>query len=208
MPIDKVFGVCAVACHLTAFGLYIWQMRRGNVNPNIVSWAIWTALTYINLTSYSAMTHDWVKAMVVGANALGCSVTLYCVIKHVRTLKKRGVRPPLDAPEKICAFSGAVSIIAWCLWHNAAVANLIVQGGVLAGFFPTARSLVKTQRGEHPAPWAAWTAGHIFMLSVVVMRWRGQWTDLAYPSIGLLSHAAILVLSSIYWRRRQSPRPA
>lgn len=202
MPIDKILGVCAVACHLTAFGLYIWQLRRGNVNPSIVSWLIWTALTVINLASYSSMTADWVKSMAIVANMIGCGVTLVFVIIHLRKENRGSLVFSLDLPDKLSGLSGLVSVVAWLIWRSATVANLIVQGGELAGFYPTVRKLVKTRRGEHPAPWAAWTAGFVFMIGVVVIRWQGRWADLAYPAISLLSHGTVLVLSSIYWRRR------
>jgi hypothetical protein len=49
----------------------------------------------------------------------------------------------------------------------------------------------KTPSSEIARPWWIWVAGYVIFLSVVILRWKHQWTDLVYPINCIILHSLV-----------------
>jgi len=134
------------------------------------------------------MSADWVKGLLPIASSLACIATLmFSLLK--------GKLSKLNLWDSIALLVGIISIFAWWWFRSATYANLVLQVGIVISFIPTIRGVWKDASTEKVPPWFVWSFAYILNITVVLIRWQGQYQDLAYPTLCVLLHGGIGVLS-------------
>jgi hypothetical protein len=178
----------ASVVHIAAYGIYSRQILAGAVRPNAASWAVWSFVTVLNFTSYRSMSGDWVKALLPTAGGLACILT-FVVALFAGTARR------LDSFDKTALALGLVASLAWWQFDSATYANLILQLCIAIGFVPTYRGLWDNPRNELPLCWRMWTLAYLLTIAVVILRWNGQYQDLAYPILSFLLHGGVAIMA-------------
>lgn len=174
--------------HVTAFALYNKQMIQGTSRPNTATWTLWAFLTFLNFGSYKVMSGNWVKSILPLASSIACLLTFLFAIA-------KGKLSRLNIWDVFALGIGFLSGCAWWWYQSATYANLIMQGSILVSFVPTMRGVRKNPKNEKALPWFIWSSAYILSIAVVLLRWQGQFQDLAYPINCLVLHAAVGVLA-------------
>lgn len=186
MPIDLLLSVTAGVLHLIAFAVYNRQMIAGASVPNTATWTLWTFLTVLNVSSYQAMSADWVKSILPGLSSLACILTFMFAVW-------KGKLSKLDLLDATVLAIGVISGFVWWYYQSAMYANLILQGAVALSFVPTLRGVWNDPSCEKALPWWIWSSAYIFLIAVVMIRWNNQYADLAYPTNGLVLHGLVAI---------------
>lgn len=189
MEASVILAVIACCISITAFATYNLRARRKENTPNIASWTIWAFLALLNFTSYGFMSDDLVKTLFPTIGSLLCIFTFVVAVVT-------GERRQLDGFERVALCLGVVAGLMWWQLHSATYANMAVQLGGAIGFVPTYRGIIKNPRKERSLSWWLWTNGFLVSAIVVLLRWQGQYQDLAYPVTMTIAHAGVAVLCS------------
>jgi hypothetical protein len=189
MDYSLFLGALSGMTHLVAFAIYNKQMLKGTSRPNTATWTLWVFLTILNASSYTVMTGDFVKGILPTAGALACIFTfLFSLFK--------GKLSRLDFYDKLALIIGMISGFIWWYYKSATYANLILQISFIISFVPTYRGVWDDPKKEHALPWYVWSVAYFIMtLNVFLFSWRGQYQDLVYPILALLTHAPVGLLT-------------
>lgn len=194
--IEIIIGITAGSIHVTAFLIYHKQIFQGTSHPNITTWTLWAFLSPLNCLSYIAMSNDWIKGL------LPIASTSACLAVFVLSLFK-GKLSKLNFWDTVALIIGIVSILIWWHYCSAAYANLLLQISIVISFVPTYRGAWKDVNIEKPLPWFVWASAYILTITVVFLRWQGQYQDLVYPINCLLLHAGVGILASNIFNRKE-----
>lgn len=188
MGTDVLLGFIAGLIHFFGSMIYLRKMLKGTSHPNTATWTIWLFTSVLNCASYVVMTQDWVKGLLPIASASAVLVTfiLSCL---------KGRLSKLDTYDAIALTIGLLSMLGWCIFHSATFANLILQLCFIISIIPTYRGVLKNKNTEDPLPWFVWSLGYLLIFILVLIRWHGQYQDLAYPLNCLISHSGIGILT-------------
>jgi hypothetical protein len=182
--------------HLVAFAVYNRQLLRGESRPNAATWTIWAFVATLNCLTYFFAGQDWVKAILPVLGSLACIATLvYALV--------RGTLSPLAGVDLAALAIGVAAVLVWWFYRSASFANLVLQLAFLVSFLPTYRDVWRDPSKERPLPWFLWASAYLLLVMAVFLRWQGLITDLVYPLLALVIHAAVGFLA----QRRVAPRP-
>ncbi len=187
IEIGMYVGIVSGMIHATAYCIYNWHKAT---KPNIAAWGIWGFLTILNTSSYFVMSADWAKSLLTIANSFFCILTLILAFS-------RGKIERLDIWDRIALIIGIFAGAVWWRWQSATYANLVLQGAISVGFIPLYRGVWHNPSRERALPWLVWTVGYCVNILAVVLRWKGQWQDLAYPVNSILFHSGVAILVSL-----------
>ena len=184
MELTLQLGIAAGVLQLVAFGLYNKQILQGTSTPNTATWTLWAFLTILNASSYAAMTADLAKYILPVASALATIGTFgYSLFA--------GKFKRMDSWDWLVFSIGVMAGLMWWWYQSATYANLIVVGAVIISFWPLYRSVWKNPALEKTLPWYVWTIAYSILTLVAVLRWKGQYQDLAYPVSMFFLHFAV-----------------
>ncbi len=189
IPPTVWMSLVAGTISLTAFALYNLSVFTGRIKPNSASWALFAFLVILNASSYLAMSDDWVKSVMPIGNAGACILTFVFGLIF-------GKFEPLKPEEKKVLIIGMAAALAWWMFRSAMFGNLLLQVAVIVAMLPLLKGVRRNPTIENPLPWWLWTIGFTINLTVVILRWKGQWQDLAYPINTIVLHAWVAILAS------------
>lgn len=197
MLMAKILAICSGLAHFAAYVDYNRKILSGKTGPNGATWAIWSAIALVSVSTYLSASGDIWKCVIPFTNILLCTGTFVLALRCGKFQK-------LDVTDW-CSLS--LGIVATCIWKlsTAAFANVVVQLAVVIGFIPTWRAVLQDSLREQPRPWWLWSTAYCFALTVVLLRWRNQWIDLLYPGISILLHTSV-ALMALAQRRRLQPQ--
>jgi hypothetical protein len=198
--LSSILGIAAAAIHLSAYAVYARYAFRGTTTLNTATWILWVFLSALNAASYLLMSGDPTKSVVAFAGAAACTITLGAALY-------RGKVSAIARWDAAALIAGLVAAAAWLIWHNATYANLILQAGFIVSMAPVYRTVFSNPTSERPLPWLMWGTAYAINLCVVILRWRGQPADLAYPCINLVTHAGVGWCAIILSRMRTISAP-
>ena len=184
MSLGIFFGVTAGVVHIVAYIFYNYVSKN---RPNIAAWGVWAFLSILSMTSYVVMSSDWVKSILVSVNALLCILTLVLALYRGRFEK-------LDRLDKIAFAIGVLAGLMWIVLKSATYANMILQVSIMVGFIPLYRGIWRNPKCEHALPWLIWVVAYCLNILTIVVRWTGQYQDLAYPVNCFVLHLAVALL--------------
>jgi len=171
---------------------YIRKVLGGKTVPNGVTWAIWSAVALVNFGTYVIASGDFWKSIVPLVNIALCVTTFVLALSCGKFRK-------LDVPDWIALLLALSAVVVWQL-SAAACANMMVQLAIAIGFIPTWKAVRRNPLCEQPQPWWMWSSAYCIALVVVVLRWRGQWTDVLLP-VNFFLHASVPVLALVQQKR-------
>lgn len=183
-----VLGLLAGLTHIVAFVLYNLGTFQGKIKPTVATWTLWVGLSTVNCITYALMTEDWQKAALPVASTVACVAT-FCFVASIGKFGR------LNATGWTIVAMGLISIIVWLVFRKAMYGNLLLQVAIAYSFIPTYDTVLKDAGAEKPLPWAVWSGAYILTFLVVLLRWRGQYQDLAYPVNCLVLHGGIGLLT-------------
>lgn len=190
MNLSVVLAIVSGCIYLSAYFLYYRQILSGKSKPNVASWTIWAFESGINFSSYIVMSGDWVKSVLPFLGTVACMAIFIYALFNGRFSKPTGF-------ELSAMGIGLLSLTVWKLTaisgipNSALYANMIIQFCVVVSFIPTFRGTWKNPMTESYLPWFMWGFTYLASMSVVLMRWSGQYFDLAYYVIGTTFHLTV-----------------
>ncbi len=171
---------------------------KGETKPNGATWAIWSAIALVSSSSYLASSGDLWKSIIPVVNIFLCIGTFILALM-------KGKFKKLDTTDWCALGIGIVATIVWKL-TTAQHANLVVQVAITIGFIPTWIGVWKTPSCEKARPWWIWSTSYSIAALVVIIRWKGQWVDLVYPTLCVVLHASVPLVGIL--SRRFNPQQA
>jgi len=174
--------------HIVAFIIYHKQMLRGTSRPNRATWTLWVFISTLNCISYIVMSKDIVKGFLPIASTIGC-IVVFVVSLFKGKLSKLNIR------DEIVLVLGFVSLFVWWGYRSATYANLLLQVCIVISFIPTFWGVWVNATNEKTLPWFIWASAYILTITVVFLRWQGQYQDLAYPINCLVLHTGVGILA-------------
>jgi len=184
----ETIAMIAALIHIAAFLLYNKSIFQGKALPNIATWAIWAALSFLNFGSYLDMSGDWVKSILPAVSSLLCVATFFVAVLG-------GEFSRIGKYDLLALVFGLIAALTWWWFRSATYANLLLQISIGIGFVPTCRSVWRLPETEVPLPWLMWATAYSIGTSVVLSRWRGQWQDLAYYVGCMAMHFVVWMLA-------------
>ena len=199
MHLAIIIGTAAGLIHITGYLLYMRSAFTGQSQPNLASWLLWSVLTTANGLSYLTMSGDLVKSVIpiVGSFA---TVAVFALSLRFGRFKK------LDIADKVALAIGAGAVALWWALRSATVANLLLQVCFIISFTPTLRGVWRNSHAERVAPWFTWCVADLFSIIVIILRWRGQYQDLASPISGVIMSTLVILFTFHKQKNRQRKR--
>lgn len=188
MDLSKWLGIISGLVFAVAYLDYNREVLRRKITPNGATWAIWAVIALISASSYITSVGDFWKSIISILNILLCIGTFVLVLLG-------GAFTRLDKTDLIALAIGLCAAVVWVVWRSATQANLIVQVAIAIGFATTWRGIWRGATHERPRPWWLWTGCYLLLTLVIILRWKGQWTDLVYPINCFWLHASVPILA-------------
>ncbi|MFA6042523.1 MAG: hypothetical protein WCV85_01205 [Patescibacteria group bacterium] len=189
------FAVIAASMHVAAFLLYKRNMGKGMATPNPATWMLWVILTTLNCATYLTSTSDIIKSALPIASSLA---NIYVFVVALRLGKFR----PLDQLEKVILLLGSLIGLLWLLFHDAKMANLLVQIPIALSFYPTYRGVWRDPKTETRVfPWYLWSIAYLVSLIAIFLQWEHDprpddgLYQLAYPILCFILHGGVGLLA-------------
>ncbi|MDD5437848.1 MAG: hypothetical protein PHC70_01750 [Patescibacteria group bacterium] len=186
--ISIALGSLSGGMHILAFWLYYRQMLLGTSRPKAASWLLWPLLTTLNCVLYLLSTGDWIKSILPIASTAASLVIVTVALK----------RKHLDWPKlwELIIMMAAVNVaILYLIFKSEMTSSLLMQACIVISFVPTIVGVAIQPRSERPTPWFIWASAYVLTLMVVLLRWRGQPSDLVYPTNCFILHAIVGLLT-------------
>jgi hypothetical protein len=162
-------------------------MKKGDSEPKLVSWGIWSFLSLLNFFSYREMT-DFITSLQFFSDAVLCTIIFFYAYFH----KKFEV---LSREDYEVLFLGFLSIIFWWQFKEAIYANMMVCICYLISFYPTIKEVWKNPNSENPVSWYVCTFAYGITTYAVQLEKSFQIIDFLAPSILFLLHLVIAILA-------------
>jgi hypothetical protein len=108
---------------------------------------------------------------------------------------KRGTNKPLKRMEIFSIALGLTAGLSWIVFRKATYANLILQTGSLIPYFSMLKGLWRNPKNEPTKPWFMWSVVYLIVVTVVLLRWQGQWYDLVYPVGFVITHFTVFLFT-------------
>ena len=189
MKPDILLSITSGFLNILAFTIYNWKIIKGKANPNITAWALWAFITVLNFASYKAMSGDWVKSLLPTVSSIQCIITFFLALKT-------GAKKGGDRNDLLVFILGSIASIVWWSLKSATAANIMLQLAITLGFIPQFKSVWKKPESEIALCWFIWTSSFVLSTIVVILRWRGQPQNLAYPVNCLWMHLTVALLAT------------
>lgn len=162
-------------------------MKRGDSEPKLVSWGIWSFLSLLNFFSYREMT-DLITSLQFFSDAVLCTVIFFYAYFH----KKFEILSREDYEVLVFGF---LSLILWWEFKEASYANIIICICYLISFYPTIKEVWKNPNSENPVSWYVCTFAYGITSYVVSFETKFDFVDFLAPSILFLLHLVIALLA-------------
>ena len=145
-------------------------------------------MALLNFTSYSAMAKDKWKSFLPTISGIQCILTFVLALFQGQ-IKSIGIY------DFIVLAVGITASLLWWKLKSPTITNLMLQLGITIGFVPTVQSVWVRPQSEFTLCWFVWTVSFTVQTIVVILRWRGQKRDLAYPVNSLWLHLLVALLA-------------
>lgn len=168
---------------LSFFVLYNKNILNSSIKPNIVSWGLFSLITFINAITYVVFTGDVLKSTLAFVDFFTCiGITSLILFK--------GKYSKFTIFENSIIALSLLSLVVWYVLHSAQYANLLLQPAYILAFIPTIKNAFKNPENESALVWLMWAFSFVLTIIVIILRWNNNWADLVNPVI-----ACILCLS-------------
>lgn len=185
MDLATQLSIAAGLVNLGGFITYNKQIFLGQSKPNVVTWLSVASLSVLICLTYIYMSDDLIKSIMIIVAATAAVVT-FLLSLFLGKLSKPNI---YDA---VVLITVIIIGIAWWVNQNATIANLVLQGCLLVSFIPTFIGVWQNPKNERITSWLVWNASAAMHIVVVVLRWQGQYQDLAHPICLLVLNTVVI----------------
>jgi len=172
-----------------AFVDYNWGMLQGKNMPAVAAWILFTLIQVVNTLMNLSFTVEWVTVLLLATDFLICAGTSVLIL--VRTQGKVSV----DTRDKQIAILSVLAIVLWVVFQSSLVGVWLNQVAYCLAFIPTYRNAKRNPLNEPTRPWSFWTLAFVVDLVALSIRPTSVLLDFVAPSVCLVWHLAITVLS-------------
>ncbi len=169
----------SVFLNIIGYFIYLIQIKRGDSEPKLVSWGLWSFLSIFNFASYREMT-SFIYSLQFCSDAFLCIIIFFYAYFH-KNMKV------WNKEDTLVSLLGLLSIIVWWQSKEASYTNFIICVCYIISFYPTIKEVWKNPNTENPASWYICTLAYGFTFYEV-------WLDKNSEKIDFLSPALLMVL--------------
>lgn len=177
----------AVLLNIAGYFLYFLQIKRGESNPKLVTWGLWSFLSILNFASYREMT-NWVSSLQFFSDAILCIAISFYIYFH-KNMKV------WNSEDRIVLLLGFLSIIFWWQYREASYANIITCICYIVSFYPVVKEVWKDPYSENPLSWYVCTFAYGFTFWEVYLGRNSQNVDLLSPILLFVLHFLVALLA-------------
>jgi hypothetical protein len=183
----QAWFLVALAATFAGYATYLAGLRRNLVEPNRVSWLIWSAATAVEASTYAAVNPDAPQRWVFLFATVACAaITLALWRRSAWSLPTR--------TESLCMAACLGSLAAWAMFRDAFWAHMLVVAAVPISFWPTWASVWADRTRERSPAWGLWTVGDLATLLVASRVPGSQVGEYTYILVELVCHASVWFL--------------
>jgi len=195
--VSIIISITALLIMCAAHIVFIVRIRSGHIKPNASSWGAWVFATAVNVFSYSAMSKDIIVA------SWTFMIFTMCAIVFVYALLKRSFSR-MTIPDWLLLTLSIIATLTLYFSHDAKSASLILSVACVIPLLPTIIGLRNNPSNENSLPWIMLAIGYALVTVNVIMRWKGEWGNLAMPVLIFVGNSCVVWLSSSARKRRMN----
>jgi len=176
-------GVLAGLVQLAGYWLYNKKLSHSEINPNVITWAIWGLGSVVAVIIYKDLANDWVKEFLPTV----CAIAAFATFVHMM------VRGSFQRPDRLeieLLILDVMVVVYWVVSDNPFLSNVFLIIDIQISFAPILRSTWRFPETEDPKPWLVWSLAYTMLTAVVIMRWE-KWWDLLLPVNYLILHLEV-----------------
>lgn len=177
----------AVMLNTAGYFLYFLQIKRGDSDPKLVSWGLWSFLSILNFASYREMT-NFSHSLQFFSDAILCIIIFFYAYFH-KNMKV------WNKEDYIVLLLGFLSMIFWWQYKEASYANIIVCVCYIVSFYPTIKEVYRNPNSENPLSWYVCTLAYWFTLYEVWVDKKSHTLDFLAPVLLLILHLLVALLA-------------
>jgi hypothetical protein len=181
----------AVFLNTVGYFLYFFQIKKGESNPKLVTWGLWSLLSILNFASYREMT-NFIYSLQFFSDAVLCIVIFFYAYFH-KNMKV------WNKEDSVVALLGILSMIYWWQFKEASFANIIICLCYIVSFYPTIKEVRKNPNTENPVSWYICALAYGFTSYEVYLDEDSQQVDFLSPILLLILH----LLVALFAKRRK-----
>ncbi len=197
ITLPQFIGLLAAVLQALAYAAYIRIFLKASIRPNAASWAMFGYGTALLVFLEAINGASWDILLLPGTCAtMSIVVALLCF--------RKGATDPVDSFEKRVFLADVILTLAYVgaafsVGRSGGMSlAFLVAGNVttLTSFIPIVRSTWRNPDREHAAPWIMWATAYLMLFVGTLWSDLGEHPQLLiYPTISVVLHAAIAVLS-------------
>jgi len=139
---------------------YVWQIYKKEVIPTLSTWVIFLVGVALSFATYMVAENcDWKSYVLNTVDLFVVLITTIYIVKWGR----RGFY--FKSFEKFYFISASMVIIVWIIFGNAHMINILSQGLIMLGYFPTIHNLIKEKRNTES--FSVW--GLVFVIGTIAL---------------------------------------
>jgi hypothetical protein len=188
----KVYAAVSFGITTAAAFPYLAGVWRGEFQPNLNGWVLWTLIGLVMLLSYRSAGAE--ENILVGVVAFTNPLAVTVLV-----LWKRGGWATPDALEMASAFVCVSALMIWGLKHrDQRYAKLTLVMSIIADIgaaIPTLRVAWYTPLNEQPIPWGMYCVAMVFAFLAITKK---TWDQYALPAYGLALGISMTLPTVIY----------
>ena len=183
--IKEIFGILAIVLGISAAVPYIYEIVKKSSKPHRISWAIWSFISILTLTSYVSAGAHW-SALLALAAALNNFVIFLLSLKFGTG--------GLSTQDRIAFGIAIVGIVLWVITRQAAFGLVFALGADLVGLVLTLNKTHKDPNSESALAWAISTLASVAGLLAVH---NYNFTQTIYPVYAVAAGLCLFLVSTI-----------
>lgn len=177
-----VFGITAGILPVVAAIPYILDILRRKVQPNSVSWSIWTVVVLIVVFGQFAEGLSWSVAVIIGSTIQNLIVLFLCLLGYGYKEFRR--------VDQVCLTLAILAIVLWFVTSDALVAILLAIAADAIAYIPTYAKILRDPKTETYTFWGTLTlADTLAILSVS----RPTLANLSFPVAYVVLNSGIFL---------------
>jgi hypothetical protein len=181
----EIFGILAITLGISAAVPYIFGILKKSVQPHRISWAIWSFISLVTLTSYVSSGAHW-SALLAVAAALNNFVIFFLALKFGTG--------GASIQDRIALGIAIVGIVLWILTRQAAFGLVFALCADFVGLVLTLKKAHKDPASESALAWAMAVIASSFGLLAVH---KYNFTQTIYPVYAIASGLCLFLVSMI-----------
>lgn len=168
--------------------LYLRGVKKENTTPNPITWIIWSGAGIVNAITYYGVTEGDIFKYLITVIAAICAtmVVIYTMIK--------GKFQKFTLVDLCVAISVIGLLGYWWYEKNDRITNMLLQVIYLLSFIPTVYNIWIKDSNEYLPPYFVALVAYSLSIVVILLDWKNDWLQLAYPiANGLIGNGSVVI---------------